>query len=102
MAAPAPNIPWAIALSFGGNHSALLFVAPGQLPASLMPKKDLNILNDPIDLAIACKAMDILQAEMETTMPILVPIASINLPVTLCPIAYATIKKVVMSARALL
>ena len=28
--APAPKIPWAMARSFAGNHSALLFVAPGQ------------------------------------------------------------------------
>src|SRR5690606_10424345 len=41
---PAPKIPCAIALSFAGNHSALLLVAPGQLPASLKPRKNLKIL----------------------------------------------------------
>ncbi|MNE71766.1 hypothetical protein D3C80_1676660 [compost metagenome] len=44
--APAPKIPCAIALSFAGNHSALLFVAPGQLPASEKPSRNLKILKD--------------------------------------------------------
>ena len=36
-AAPELNKPWANALSFVGNHSALAFAAPGQLPASAIP-----------------------------------------------------------------
>src|SRR5438128_5878836 len=85
--APAPNIPCAMALSFAGNHSALLLVAPGQLPASLIPSMERKILKDMSDLATACNAMETLHAEMETTIPSLVPIASIILPVTVCPIA---------------
>src|SRR5882724_110152 len=85
--APAPNMPCAIALSFAGNHSALLFVAPGQLPASLTPRNDRKILNEVIDLATACNAIEMLQAEIETTIPNLVPMASIILPVTVCPLA---------------
>ena len=82
MAAPAPNIPCAIALSFEGNHSALLFVAPGQLPASLMPSIERNMLKEVRDLAIACNDIEILQAMIDTVIPSLVPIASINFPVT--------------------
>src|SRR5687767_7168718 len=44
--APAPKMPCAIALSLAGNHSALLFVAPGQFPASLIPSIALKILNE--------------------------------------------------------
>ena len=85
--APAPKIPCAIARSFDGNHSALLLVAPGQLPASLKPSMALNMLNEKMDLAKACNAIDTLQALIEITIPILVPMASIILPVTIWPIA---------------
>ena len=43
MDAPALKIPWAIARSFTGNHSPLLFTAPGQFPASPTPNNPLNI-----------------------------------------------------------
>src|SRR5690606_11873266 len=79
--APAPKIPWAIARSLGGNHSALLFVAPGQLPASKNPRKSRKMLKLMIDLANACNAMDKLQPSMEMVIPKRVPIASIILPV---------------------
>src|SRR5687767_15593813 len=60
--APAPKIPCAIARSLAGNHSALLFVAPGQLPASLTPSMARNKLKLVSDLATACNAMEMLHA----------------------------------------
>ena len=53
IAAPELNIPCAKALSLYGNHSALLLVAPGQLPASAIPKIDLNIAKPHTPLAKA-------------------------------------------------
>ena len=52
-AAPELNMPWAKARSFVGNHSALALAAPGQLPASAIPKMDLNIekLSNPCAMA---------------------------------------------------
>ena len=72
-----------MALSFEGNHSALLLVAPGQLPASLNPNMALNTLKEAIVLENACKAIDKLHALIEATIPHFVPIASIILPVTI-------------------
>src|SRR5690606_4132279 len=79
--APAPKIPCAIARSFGGNHSALLFVAPGQFPDSKKPRKRRKILKLIIDMANECNAMDKLHPSMEIVIPKQVPIASIILPV---------------------
>ena len=51
--APALNSPCAIALSFIGNHSALLLTAPGQLPASEMPSVARKKPNESAPLATA-------------------------------------------------
>src|SRR5690606_41142992 len=56
--APAPKVPCAIALSLGGNHSALFLGAPGQLPASKNPKESRKILKLRIVFAKACGAME--------------------------------------------
>src|SRR5215213_6933027 len=81
--APAPNMPWAIALSFGGNHSAFDLVAPGQLPASKKPRQKRKTLNDDSVFANACRAIEMLHPRMDTTNPSLVPMASINFPIKL-------------------
>ncbi|MNE72737.1 hypothetical protein D3C80_1687040 [compost metagenome] len=46
MEAPALKIPCAMARSFSGNHSALLFTAPGQFPASEIPSVTRTNVND--------------------------------------------------------
>src|SRR5687768_6178958 len=71
--APAPKIPCAIALSFDGNHSAFDLVAPGQLPASKNPNMERKMLNDVIDFAKACNAIEILHPTIDTTNPNRVP-----------------------------
>ena len=49
--APALKIPCARARSLTGNHSALFFTAPGQLPASATPNSPLNIPREAAPLA---------------------------------------------------
>jgi len=53
MDAPALKIPCAMARSLTGNHSPLLFTAPGQFPASPKPNKTLKTDNDTMPLAKA-------------------------------------------------
>ena len=80
IAAPELKIPWASARSLVGNHSALPLVAPGQLPASAIPKIDLKILklSMPCAKAWAIVARD--HTPIERTKPIRVPIQSKILP----------------------
>ena len=76
MAAPELNRPCASARSLVGNHSALPFVAPGQLPASAIPKMPRNMLKltTPLAKAWAMVARD--QTPMERTKPTRVPTQS--------------------------
>ena len=76
IAAPELNNPCAKARSCAGNHSALPFAAPGQLPASARPRIDLKIANVQAPLAKACKAVATDQTPMEMANPIRVPIQS--------------------------
>lgn len=80
IAAPELKIPCASALSFVGNHSAFPFVAPGQLPASAIPKIDRNIPKLKTPAAKACKAVATDQTPIDNTKPNLVPIQSNILP----------------------
>lgn len=83
--APALNKPCAIALSFIGNHSALLFTAPGQLPASEIPRVLLKKARENKPLTVECKKEDIPQTPILITYPILVPTLSKSLPENSCP-----------------
>ena len=85
IAAPELKIPWANALSFDGNHSALPLVAPGQLPASAIPRIDLNIAKLTIPLPKAWRAVAIDQRPIERAKPILVPTQSNIFPKIACP-----------------
>ena len=80
IAAPELKIPCAKALSFVGNHSAFAFAAPGQFPASAIPKIYLNIEK----LIIPCAKAWIIVANDHTPIdianPIRVPIQSKILP----------------------
>ena len=73
-------MPWARARSLMGNHSALLLVAPGQLPASLTPSAARTSPRESTPRVAACSMMEIDQATIVSTNPSRVPIMSKILP----------------------
>jgi hypothetical protein len=75
-AAPVLKIPMPSARSRGGNHSAIDFAAPGQLPAS--PKPSTNRQNAKLVMlrAAACATAAIDQTTIEIVNPRRVPTRS--------------------------
>ena len=69
--AAAPNNPCANALSFCGNHSALLFVVPGHGPASPSPSIILNAVSEKMPLDNAVKASAAPQRSTDMKNPFL-------------------------------
>ena len=83
---PLSNSATAQPVSFFGNHSDTAFVAPGQLPASPRPERNLNpakLFRPPANPAVSHAAR-----EYQTTArlrPTLVPRRSSQRPATVCP-----------------
>ncbi len=79
-----------------GNHSETTFVAPGQLAASPQPRrkrKNDKLFNPPArEVAMAASEYH----ETEYSSPRRVPTKSRNLPMIVCPTAYA-MRKAMMS-----
>jgi len=101
---PALKIPVAKALSFFGNHSAVVLMAEGKFPDSPKPSPK-RAIEKPITLKallkkpiVACNIPKILHIPMESIYPFLVPNLSIIIPIVIIPDAYASLKKMLIQA----
>src|SRR6476661_2565258 len=89
---PELKMPVARALSFLGNHSAVVLIAAGKLPDSVKPKAALATKKPRVDFTKACPIAAILQATIATAYPSLLPHLSIRRPTPSSPMAYDTWK----------
>ena len=80
--AAAPKSPCAKALSFCGNHSALLFVVPGQGPASPSPSIILKAVSENLPVENAASASANPHISTLPKNPLRQPTLSYNLPDT--------------------
>src|SRR5512133_188293 len=76
MATPLLKIPMAKARSRTGNHSAITFAAPGQLPASPIPSKNRSEIKLISPRAKACAHAASDQTSIDSVNPRFVPMRS--------------------------